>query len=75
MIKFIDLAGNVVYVRPSGIVAILIPSVIASGDGKCKVILPGAISDVSRSVAEQLAADVGMAEPTPSVIDVAGVRN
>jgi len=57
-ITVIDLEQNKVTINTQNLVAILRPSPLGRGDGKCRILANGLMVEVSRSEADRVAADV-----------------
>jgi hypothetical protein len=55
-----DLEHNVITLNRAQIIAIVVPSPLSRGDGKCRIIGAGMILEVSREQALRLAEDVSL---------------
>lgn len=54
LMKLTDVNGNEVWFNPASLNAVVIPSLLAEGDGRCKVIITNVVSDVTRAEAQRL---------------------
>ena len=54
-----DLDQQKLYVNPDQIITLIVPSMLAPGDGKCKLFLLGVMALLSRSEAERIVAFLG----------------
>lgn len=56
MLTLTDITGQRVVVRAAAVTAVIIPSPLSPGPGKCFVVVPGIVSEVSHAEAERVVA-------------------
>lgn len=54
MLHISDTSGQTAHIREEYIIAVIVPSVLGGGDGKCRIVFVGGIIEVTREEAQRV---------------------